>query len=374
MHELALKNWAEQILLKIERKMLVTNQRQQNKIPYKAENGSYDDLSASHVSWWTNGFFAGSLWQMYANFGNVEYKDNAINVEKMLDRALDDFEDLHHDVGFMWLHTAVANYRLNKDSKSRSRGLHAANLLLSRFNIKGQYLVAWNCDVPGWAIIDSMMNIPILYWAFEETGDFRFKHVAMAHADTLSKYLIRQDGSVGHIASFNSKTGEFIEQIRGQGYSSDSSWTRGQAWAIYGYILSYKYTNKKEYLDIAKRVANYFIANVSQTNFVSLVDFRCPIGINKLDTSATACAACGILELSNHVEESEKEYYKSSAVKMIRTLTDKFVDFDLNRDGILLGSSHSYHQVDETEINFVYGDYFFIEGVLKLLNKDFNIW
>ncbi|MGX7131660.1 glycoside hydrolase family 88 protein [Enterococcus songbeiensis] len=366
--------WSQEMLGKINQKMERVNDRNFGKIPYSAEDGKYNDLSGGSVDWWTNGFFAGSLWQLYQWNGNEAFKESAIAIEKKLDHALEDFVGLHHDVGFMWLHTAVADYRITGNEKSKKRGLHAASLLLARFNLNGRYLVAWNCEVPGWAIIDSMMNIPILYWASEQLGDPRYLQVAKAHADTLEKYLVRSDGSVGHIAEFDPQSGLFKKLVRGQGYSPESSWSRGQAWAIYGFALSYRYTKEQHYLDTAKKIANYFIGNVSQTEAVPLIDFRAPLGTTKIDTSAGACAACGFLEIAEHLSGMEARYYHKAAEKILRELADNYIDLDLEKDGMLQKSSHSYHQKAETEIHLVYGDYFFIEGILRLEDQALAIW
>lgn len=369
-----IQKWANEVLEKINQKMDVMIQRNRGKIPYSSNNSTYDNFAESDISWWTNGFFAGSLWQLYHENGQLKYRENAEIIEKMLDRALFEFLGLHHDVGFMWLHTAIANYRLTGNKESRVRGLHAANLLLSRYNAAGEYLVAWNCAVPGWSIIDSMMNIPILYWASEELKDPRFHHVATKHANTLEKNLIRNDGSAGHIASFDPVSGQFVEMIRGQGYSASSAWSRGQAWGIYGFALSYRYTQEQHYLDTAKKIANYFIGNIAQNGYVPLVDFRGPVGTTKIDTSAGACAACGMLEIANHIEGAESAYYRNAAVLILKALVKEYADWDVDTDGILYGSSHSYHQKKETEIHLVYGDYFLIEGILRLLYKEFHIW
>lgn len=368
------QQWVTEALAKVQEKMTVVNKRNLGKIPYSATDGAYDDLSESFVAWWTNGFFAGSLWQMYQYANEEAYRENAEKIEELLDNALEEYMGLHHDVGFMWLHTAVADYRITGNQRSRERGLHAASLLLSRFNLAGRFLSAWNCNVPGWAIIDSLMNIPILYWATKELKDPRFKQVAMAHADTLDRYLIREDGSAGHIASFDPESGEFLEMVTGQGFSPDSAWTRGQSWGIYGFALSARHTGEKRYLDTAKKLANYFIGNVAQTGYVSLIDFRAPVGTTKLDTSATACAACGLLEIADQLTGMEAEYYRQAAEKMIQALLAEHCDWDPTTDGILQHSSHSYHQEKETEIHLVYGDYFLIEGLLRLIKKDCHLW
>lgn len=365
--------WAQEALEKLLPKIKKSTERNLGKIPYVAEDGVYDDQTKINIAWWTNGFFAGELWQLYHAFPEDVFRQEAEKVEKLLDEVLENYTGLDHDMGFLWLHTAVANYRLTGNEKSKLRGLKAANFLAARFNLKGQFIQAWNQE-NGWTIIDSMMNIPLLYWASEETGNPRYQQVARAHADTLLTYLVRQDGSVGHIASFNSETGEFIEQIGGQGYSPDSAWTRGQAWAIYGFTLSYLHTKDEKYLIAAKNIANYFIANVSQTDYLTLVDFKAPYETPKYDASAGVCTACGLLTLSKLLPEAEKAIYQQAAEKLLQATTSHWVDWDEKRDGIITATSQSYHNPQETHVPIIYGDYFYLEGLLQIVGKDFLIW
>lgn len=369
------KQWAEEKLLLATQKVKSELQRLGDAIPYIPYDGVYSDVVEERgLDWWTNGFWSGILWQLFHATKANEFKDAAIIQERKLDEALFNYNDIHHDVGFMWLHTAVAHYRECGDKQAYRTGLHAATLLQGRFNIDGNYIVAWNDHKPGWVIIDSMMNIPLLYWASNETKDPRFKKVAQRHADTVAKYLVREDGSVGHIASFDSETGEFIEQIGGQGYAPDSAWSRGNAWAVYGFALSYRHTKTPYYLDIAKRVANYFIASVSETGHVPLVDFRSPKNPEIYDTSAGLCAACGLLEIAKWVPEIEKEYYERNAIKILKAVESKYADWSVEKDGLIGGGTEAYHRPATYEVPLIYSDYFFIEGILRLLDRELFIW
>lgn len=367
------KIWAEDILKKLQPKVAKTAERNLGKIPYVATDGQYDNQVEENLGWWTNGFFAGELWQLNQAYPTEIFQQEAEKIEELLDKVLFDFKGLDHDIGFLWLHTAVANYRLNGKETSKIRGLKAANFLAARFHLKGQFIQAWNWE-NGWTIIDSMMNIPLLYWASEETGNPRYRQVAAAHADTVLNYLVREDGSVGHIASFDPDTGEFIEQLRGQGYAPDSAWSRGQAWALYGFTLSYLHTQDEKYLIAAKRIANYFITHASQTDYLPLVDFNAPYETLKYDASAGVCGACGLLELAKHLSQPEGEVYEQAALKLLEATTNTWVDWDENRDGIITSTSHSYHNPKETHVPIIYGDYFYIEALLRLAGKDFLIW
>ena len=365
-------------LEKITVKVLAEAERLGEKIPYiPAADGMYTD--AQSIYWWTNGFWAGLLWQLYSATENEVFKRLAQSSEKRLDAALDGFENVDHDAGFLWLHTAGANYRLTGNKRSERRLLHAATLLAGRYNPELGIIRAWDgqwmkgYDTAGGAIIDTMMNLPLLYTATDITSDPRFRNIAVRHADTMLEYMLRPDGSVNHQIVFDINTGELIANPGGQGYESGSSWSRGQAWAIYGYALSYRHTGEIRYLDAAKRVAAYFMANTSLTEYVPLVDFRAPDEPVYYDTTAGAIAACGLLEIAGHVNDFEKQLYKKSAELLINAIDEKWCDYNPSNDGIVDGGSASYHDKKHHE-KIIYGDYFFTEAVLRLMGKGFHIW
>lgn len=365
----------KEIFEKMDKKLQAECKRVGERIPYTTQNGLYEtDMRDENLAWWTNGFWAGMLWQMYHATENPLYRRTAEYSEKAFDKTLEEFEGLHHDVGFQFLHTAVADYRLTGNKRSRVRGLHAAALLAGRFNGAGNYIRAWNKDLPGWLIVDCLMNIPLLYWASEEMGDPRFAYVADSHAHTAMRLLVREDGSYNHIAVCDPDTGELLELPGGQGFKSGSSWSRGQAWALYGFALEYRHTGKKEYLDTAKKAAHYFIANVAATGYVSLCDFRAPKEPVYWDTTAAACAVCGLLEIEEAVGELEKPLYHDSAVKILMALEEKHCNWDVETDSILQNGTEAYGRDHATHIPIIYGDYFFVEGVLRLLGKSFMIW
>ena len=247
--------WTEEAIEKIREKMSWVSEKNQDRIPYTTdENGNYDDRSDCSrewnaddgLNWWTNGFWGGIMWLLYQDTKEERYARIARRSEEKLTKCFDMFYGLHHDVGFMFGPTAVADYRLTGNAGSKRIAMHAANLLAGRFNPAGRFIRAWNDheteDRRGWAIIDCLMNLSLLYWAYEESGDPRFKHIAVMHADTAMKYFVRADGSVNHIVEFDSETGEMVRSYGGQGYCEGSSWTRGQGWAIYGFMISYLHT------------------------------------------------------------------------------------------------------------------------------------
>ena len=376
------EKWQEILFEKMERKFDAECRRLGGKIPYWTSDGVYEtDYAQKDIYWWTNGFWAGILWKMYHATGKEMYRESAQEVEKKLDRALHGFTGLHHDTGFMWLHSAVADYRLTGSEESRVRGLMAADILAGRYNPKGQFIRAWNPenveegeDCTGWIIVDSMMNIPLLYWASGELKDPRFYYVAKAHADTVKRTLVREDGSCGHIACLNPDTGELEKILAGQGYSETSSWSRGQSWLLYGFALSYRYTKDPAYLDVAKRSAHYFISNAALTDYVPLCDFRQPQEPEYLDTSAGLCAACGLLEIAEHVDEGEKGLYRKAAERIVQSTEEKYCCWDPDQDSIVRQCKVDYHSSKDRQTDLIYADFFLAEAVLRLMGKDFLIW
>ena len=372
------KEWAEALLEKIDSKINVVAGRNRSRIPYTTDQeGHWDDRSScKDIGWWTNGFWGGLLWQLYEYSGNELYREEAVCNEKLLDTCFLNYSMLDHDNGFRWLPTAVAHYRRDGNSVSLNRGLLAASHLAGRYNTDGGFIRAWNPfdgeEHTGWAIIDCLMNLPLLYWASDVTGDPRFRQIAVHHADKALNEFLRPDGSAVHIAVFDTATGEKLGTKGGQGYAEGSSWSRGQAWALYGFMLSYLHTGDEEYHQASKRSANYFIANVPESGLVP-VDFRQPLDDSSEDSTAAAIAACGLIELAKRETGRDRNAYLAAALKLLETLADKRADFSTAQDNLINGGSVAYHS-SEQDMAIIYGDYYFVEALMKLAGKEFFIW
>jgi unsaturated chondroitin disaccharide hydrolase len=226
-------------------------------------------------------------------------------------------------------------------------------------------------DCAGWIIVDSMMNLSLLYWASQETGDPRFKFIAMDHADTALKYLVREDGSCNHIAILDPMTGALIDTPQGQGYAPGSSWTRGQAWALYGFVINYRHTSEERYLEAARRIADYFCGEVERYDFVPPVDFRAPDEPKIIDTSAGSIAACGLLAL---VETGDTRYLQT-VLHILKKTEAAYCYWVAAQDGIVQNGTAQYHgKLDERHVSLIYGDYFFLEAVNRLCGSELIIW
>lgn len=367
--------WVQDILDRVAHKLERVSERSKDKIPYTTVHGVHDDKSGE-IGWWTNGFWGGMMWQMYALTENESYRKIAEDNERKLDACLMDYGKLDHDNGFKWLPTAVADYRMTKNPASRNRGLLAASNLAGRYNTVGKFIRAWNDwgneDHRGWAIIDCMMNLPLLYWASEETKDPRFAQIAVSHAYTAKENFIRGDGSANHIVEFDLETGKMVRSYGGQGFGEGSSWTRGQSWALYGFTLSYLHIKDAAFLETAERVANYFIANIPESGLIP-VDFRQPVDVDFVDSTAAAIAACGLTELAKLTEGRQSGIYLKAALKMLKTIEEECFRWNELEDNLLTRCSAAYHD-REHEFSIIYGDYYFLEALMKLAGKELFLW
>ncbi len=380
------QKWIDETFEKLDKKMSKLTFRNRNKFPKHAIDGVYN--SEGRTNWWTNGFWGGMNWLMYEATGNEEYRITAERNEDMLDGAFKLFPLLHHDVGFMWHLTAGANYRLTGNNTARLRNLFAATTLASRYEVDGAFIQAWN--YPEWdacSIIDTVMNLSLLYWAAEELGRDRFKKIAMKHMDMATTDHIRPNGSTNHIVEHYTDKKGVKKVYGGQGYSETSCWSRGTSWAIYGSVISYIHTKKPEYLEAAKKTSNYFIEQIKKTSYLPLCDFDQPAEPVLYDSSAGMCAACGILELSKLLPEAEGSYYAEEVMKMLKAYDEAgWINMNQNEDGLVMMATGTYplesrkndanyeEVLASVHIPIIWGDFFFVELMTKLKGREFFIW
>lgn len=367
------KEWITGFLNEMTGKLKRTSGEIGVKFPYTTTNGKYEDFAAyDDIGWWTNGFWPGMMWLMYLHTNDERYKEIAQGCEKLLDEAFDKFV-VHHDVGFMWILSALADYMITGNEKSKVRAMHAATILAGRFNINGNFIRAWDVsqqdDCRGWAIIDCLMNVPLLYWASRETDDVRFEAIAKAHTNTVLHNFLRKDFSVRHIVGFSPETGLPVEIPCGQGYSPDSAWSRGQAWAVYGFTLGFMNTGDAAFLAAAKNVADFVTEQLGESG-VPPIDYKAPKMPDCKDTTAGAITACGLIELSRLTENGEK--YLNTALKILEGLYEN-CDFSESEQSILQNGSVAYH-CEQIHIPIIYGDYFLLEALMKLSGNVPNFW
>ena len=340
-------------------------------IPYKSEGGAWITSPYEGNGWWTGGFWPGLMWQLFVRTGDPFFREEARRTQALLAEEFRVFEHMSHDMGFMYLLSCGADAKLTGDRQAGLDTLHAASLLMGRFNPAG-YIRAWNrADQAGIAIIDCLMNLTLLYRATRETGDPRFAHVAEIHADTALREFIRPDGSVSHIVEFDPETGARLREHPGQGYALGSQWSRGQAWGLYGFTLMYLNTRAEKYLEAAEKVSGNFIAHIRPDGLTDC-DFCQPPEEERIDNIAGAVAACGFLELE---KITGKKSYREAALRLVDGMLDLCCDWTEERCGLLTRCTASYHDDGAgRHTNITYGDYFLIEALAKLNGTDPMLW
>ncbi len=330
---------------------------------------------------WTDGFWTGMLWLSYEYTNDVKFKDLALkNVDSFLNRVENQIELDHHDLGFLYSLSCVSGYKLIGSEKAKRAAILAADKLMTRWQEKGEFLQAWgpfNSKEHYRFIIDCMLNIPLLYWASEITGNDFYKNVAQKHFETSCKYVIRDDASAFHTFYMDPETGAPAYGATRQGYTDDSSWARGQAWGIYGIALNIRYTNKLEYADLFKGMTNYFLNRLPNDNVCYWDLIFTDEDNQSRDSSAAAIAVCGMLEMDNKLNEKckEKEIYKSACDNILRSLINNYTkkQHDLG-DPILYHGVYSYHSGKGIDEGNIWGDYFYMEALLRYIKNWKPYW
>jgi len=333
---------------------------------------------------WTNGFCTGMYWLAYEMTNDEAFKQAAlIQVNSFLDRINKRFVTDHHDMGFLYSLSCIAAYKLCGSVEGRKAALIAADVLLERFHEKGQFIQAWGkLGMPEnyRLIIDCLMNLPLLYWASEQTGNPIYKEKADAHAQTSIKNLVRDDFSTYHTYFFDPETGVPIKGVTAQGYKNDSAWARGQAWGIYGLALCYKYTKNPKCIELFYPVTDFFLSRlpVDGVPYWDL-DFT-DVDDEPKDSSAAAIAACGILEMIKYLPIDKVEHYHSAALKMFSDLAEAYATINIEESNGLLqhgvyAKSSPYNTVGDAGVDEcnLWGDYFWLELIVRL-SKDWELY
>lgn len=331
---------------------------------------------------WTTGFWTGQIWLAYEWSKTDELKKaGKIQAKSFLDRIDRKIEVDHHDMGFLYTPSCVAAYKLVGDETAKEAAIKAADQLISRFQPVGEFIQAWgpmNQPENYRFIIDCLLNLPLLYWATEETGDQKYREIAEKHIHTAIANVIREDYSTWHTFFMNMETGEPDHGATCQGYKDGSAWARGQAWGIYGCALAYRYTKRPEYIEDFKHVTGYFLDHLP-SDLVPYWDLEFGEGSEEpRDSSSASIAACGMLEMAKYMDESDAACYVSIAKKIMESVVEHYAVKDLQEsNGLVLHSTYSKKSpyntctpegVDECNI---WGDYFYMEALTRL-SKDWN--
>lgn len=342
---------------------------------------------------WTNGFYPGQLWRLY------DYSQDS-NLRALADKytvAMDGWKlrTNTHDVGFNIMTSFGLGYKFTNNAAYKPVILTAADSLSTRYNPTVGCIRSWTWLPPNQyaslftypVIMDNMMNLELLFYASKISGDPKYRDMAISHALKTSQNAFRADGSTYHVVDYDPNTGNVLQKKTWQGYSDESCWARGQAWAIYGFTMAYRYTKDQRFLDTAIKAANYYVNNCSY-DYVPLWDFKTAstitladgtvVDLMKKDASAAAVANSGLVELMSYVTDSTlKSKYETAvntSLKHLRASGEYFAK-GTQTDAIILhcvGNFPNYIyrggtlESGEVDVSLSYGDYYFIEGLMRL--------
>ncbi|CAH1226940.1 Unsaturated glucuronyl hydrolase [Paenibacillus allorhizoplanae] len=353
-----------------------------DRLPAHTKDGVYE---FSENGFWTGGFWTGLNWLSYELTGDESFIRTARDsYPRLLKRLYDTPETLDHDIGFLYSLSFVADYKITGNPEALKVALDAADRLAERFNEKGQFIQAWNVwkqgdpfseENRGRIIIDCMYNLPLLFWASEITGNQTYRQIAESHANTCMSTIIRSDFTAYHTFVFDPVTGEPKFGQTHQGYADESVWSRGQTWAIGGYTHAYRYTGNDAYLNVARNCAKVFLDKV-EPDLIPLWDFSVPDPKTaKRDSSAAAIAAASLLELTKFVEGSERSAYETYANQVVQNLFEMYsTNHDETHEGLLIHGCGHHPAGKNIDCSLIYGDYYFVEAVARLLGKTKVYW
>jgi unsaturated chondroitin disaccharide hydrolase len=328
---------------------------------------------------WTSSFFTGMALLAWRETEDEYFLEQTLRLAPAYrEKAMVRFLDMHHDAGFLYSLYSVALYKLTGDKTHRETGLAAAEALYQRFNPSGGFIRAWGHlntnEQDNMAIIDCMMNLPLLYWASLESGDRKYHDAAVRHADMALKYFVRPDDSVFHGFRFDLKTGQPVGGDNYCGRSVDSHWARGTAWAIYGFALSHRYTGDRKYLDAAVRVAGKFIQELNGDP-VPVWDFCLPPGEARLpDSSAAAVVVCGFQELEA-LGAADGLILQSKRTLLRSLCSEAFLNFDDQCRGVLRDGQVGLGDAGLAQNAYTsWGDYYLMEALSRELFEAETWW
>ena len=356
---------------------------------YPRTIGKDGKLKVTRKNDWTEGFYPGCLWYVYEYTNKEDWKKAAIKWTESLE-PLKKMTN-HHDIGFLMYCSFGNAYRLTGNEAYKDVLVESARSLCTRFNEKTGCIKSWNYR-KSWngkdewfypVIIDNLMNLELLYFATKVTGDSVYAKVANRHAETPAKNQFREDYSNYHVVNYDAETGEVLNQATCQGFSDNSAWARGQAWAIYGYTMAYRETHRQDFLDMAVHTADFWLNhpnlpedgipywdfNAGQEGYVP--DWNYDPEIFKVvprDASAAAIAASAFLELSGYVTDGKK--YSAAAAHILKSLSSPayLAEPGTNCNFILMHSVGSIPHGEEIDVPLIYADYYYLEALMRYKN------
>ena len=346
---------------------------------HSSKNNVYGQVK--NDSGWNTGFWTGILWHAYELTGDAKYKDVALSqIPSYYNRIYNKIGVNHHDMGFVFVPSCVAAYKLMGNEQAKEAALLAAEHLITRYHEKGEFIQAWGnvgSDSNYRLIVDCLMNISLLHWASEVTGDPKYADIAWKHYQTTISVSYREDGSTYHTYYFDYETGEPLRGVTHQGANDESTWSRGQAWGMYGPLLTYIYKKDDSAIETFKSATQYYL-NYLPEDYIVYWDLSFTDGSGEpKDSSSAAIALCAMLEGIKHMDEDDPmmEVCRKACVNIMNSLIDNYTTRNLSKaNGLLLHGTYSKPDnlgVDEMTI---WGDYFYMEALHRMLEPEWELY
>lgn len=338
---------------------------QPDKLPRSADTDGL--LTTSSSSWWTSGFFPGTLWYLYEITGDTLLRTQAELYTNRIEK--EKFNKGNHDAGFMLYCSFGNGFRLTGNEHYKSVLLQGAESLSSRYKESTRLIRSWDFNKKEWqypVIIDNMMNLELLQWAAKNSDNVRYDTISRSHADITIKNHFRKDNSTFHVVSYDTISGAPEKKQTHQGYSDNSTWARGQAWALYGYTMMYRETKESRYKIQAEKIARFILGHPNlPEDKIPYWDFDAPEIPDALrDASAGAIMASAFIELS---ELTGNPAYMDMAKRQIRTLSSPayLAEPGTNAYFILKHSVGNMPKNSEVDVPLTYADYYYVEALVR---------
>jgi unsaturated chondroitin disaccharide hydrolase len=330
---------------------------------------------------WTTSFWVGQLWLAWELTGEARYRAAAERYLPSFYRRIEQrIDTATHDLGFLYSLSCVSAWQLTGNEAARQAALQAADALMERYNPVAKIIQAWgdlrDPEQQGRMIIDCNMNLPLLYWASQQTGDARYGEAARAHASQAARYVVRPDASTYHTYYMDVNSGEPRFGNTHQGFSDNSCWSRGQAWGIYGFLLSWNHTGERDYVELSRSLAHYFLNRLPEDD-VCHWDLAL-LGTDAVrDSSAAAIAVCGLLELVKALPTLDplRPAYEEMALRIMESLTRHYLSRDDEAcEGLLKHSVYHMSSGKGVDECCSWGDYFWLEALIRLRQSWHSYW
>ncbi len=362
-------------------KLLVLDKKFGTNFPkaFPKEEGEKFRYDSKEDITWVSGLYTGMFWLAYEMSGQQVYRDIAEKHLPAYKKNIDEKLKVHdHDVGFMYSPSVVAAYKVTGSELAREIGLDTAKFFYDHsWNKEGKFIMrGYRYRERGGnrTMMDALFNAPFLLWAGKETGNQDYFNAGYEQNLTTAKYLIREDGSCYHHYAFDIETNQPERGLTLQGFSDESTWSRGHAWGIYGFPVCYAYTKDERLIDVHKNVT-YYMLNHLPENLLPCWDYIFPEpNTEPRDSSTAVIASCGLHEMAKYLPEGEqKQIYQNAAAMLLEAVIDNCVAGE-NADGLIDKVTGALPQGIGIEECAVYGDYFYLEAIMRQLNPDWNMY